>query len=281
MTELTSTDTGARIYNLFDWTAGIRNQTINPLASESSSLFAGGNIDIEGPGLRVRNGYNVISSLPAAGAVVYLGSFMFPTTRTTYLLAQIVEASGSSRLFASYTPHEPLSWNQIYDFGLNAGVVSVSALNDRAIITEGKASPPLVFSGGLDPSGADWATPIAVLLTRDSGVTWIDVSDSALDTDADSTLDIGTLTPGNGWILVCLDTRITTGLFIDLTTPGSTPNPIIIEPLGDDWGPGLNISDGRQRADPLRSRHMASGSGPALTTDYQQYRRLLVSNPLR
>ncbi len=118
---MTSTEAGARIYNLFDWTAGMRNQGLNPLASENSSLFAGGNIDIEGPGLRVRNGYDVISSLADAGTVVYLGSFMFPTTRTTYLLAQTVEASGSSRLFASYTPHEPLSWNQIYDFGPNAG----------------------------------------------------------------------------------------------------------------------------------------------------------------
>ena len=69
----------------------------------------------------------------------------------------------------------------------------MSALNDRAIITEGKASPPLVFSGGLDRSGADWATPVAVLMTRDSGVTWIDVSDSTLDSDADSTLDMGGL----------------------------------------------------------------------------------------
>jgi hypothetical protein len=122
-------------------------------------------------------------------------------------------------------------------------VVSVSALNDRAIITEGKASPPLVFSGGLDPSGADWATPIAVLLTRDSGVTWIDISDSVLDSDADSTLDIGGLTPEDGSILVCLDTRIATGLFLDLTTPGPTSNPIIVESLGEDWGPSLNNSD--------------------------------------
>ncbi|MGC8604235.1 MAG: hypothetical protein ACP5VS_11165 [Desulfomonilaceae bacterium] len=243
---MTASQSTTQVFNLFDWTKGVHNQSPNPLFSINNTLFAGENIDITNTGLAVRNGASTISTLPVAGPVVHLSSIMFPTNRVNYLLAQTVDSSGSSKLFAALIGPdrpEPISWNEIRDLGTNANIVSVSALNDRAIITEGKACPPLVFSGGLDPTGLDWAVPLAVLLTTDNGTGWIDISDSVLDTDSETTANIGAMAPENLWIAICLDTPIVSGLFLDISIPvtsGATP---VIETYSYDWSPILDIVD--------------------------------------
>ncbi len=77
----------------------------------------------------------------------------------------------------------------------------MTALNDRVILTEGMASVPLVFAGCLDPSGLDWAAPLAAMFTVDSGENWIDISDSTLDADPESIAEIVS-GPGAGLIPV-------------------------------------------------------------------------------
>ena len=150
--------------------------------------------------------------------VVYLESARLPTSGATYLIAQTLAANSASRIYAATLPAAPfhtLDWTRIYDLGEGANVISMTALNDRVILTEGVASVPLVFAGCLDPSGSDWASPLAAMFTVDGGENWIDISDSALDTDAESIAEIES-GPGAGLIqlAICLDTPVVTGLFL-------------------------------------------------------------------
>jgi hypothetical protein len=243
---LTATQSNTQVFNLFDWTKGVHDQASNPLLTMNASLFAGENIDITNTGLEVRNGVSTFSTLPTPDPIVHLSSLMFPTNRANYLLAQTVDASGSSRLYAAlFRPDssQPISWTEIYSLGALANPVSVTALNDRAIITDGEACPPLVFSGGLDPTGHDWAVPLAVLLTRDSGANWIDISDSVLDTDPETTADIGAMSPETCWIAICLDMPIVTGLFLDVNVSNTPGTDLNIETYSDDWAPIPDIID--------------------------------------
>ena len=243
---MTATQSSTQVFNMFDWTKGIQDQASNPLLTTNNSLFAGENIDITNTGLEVRSGVSTFSALPTPGPVLHLSSVMFPVNRARYLLAQTVDASGSSRLYAAlFRPDCPqsISWTEIYTLGERANPVSVTALNDRAIITDGAASAPLVFSGGLDPTGLDWAVPLAVLLTRDSGANWFDISDSALDVDPETTADIGAMSPENCWIAICVDTPIVTGLFLDLNVPNTSTAGPAIDVYTHEWTPIPNVTD--------------------------------------
>lgn len=76
--------------NLFDWTAGIRGRSNNPLAFPQNALTAGENIDLTGGGLSSRCGTSVAGSggLPS-GAILALKQVRFPTNESSYLLAQV------------------------------------------------------------------------------------------------------------------------------------------------------------------------------------------------
>lgn len=215
-----------------------------------NSLFAGENIDITNTGLVVRNGVAPISALPVQGRVVHLSSLIFPTNRVNYLVAQTIDSSGSSRLFAALLPSDasqPVVWTEIYDLGVSANIISVAALNDRAIITEGSSCPPLVFSGGLDPTGSDWAVPLAVLFTRDNGTNWIDISDSVLDTDPEATAEIGAMAPETCYVAICVDTPIVTGLFFDVSGPDTSGSALTIEAYIQDWVQVPDVTDSASR----------------------------------
>ena len=249
---MTATQSNMRVFNLFDWTKGIHDQVSNPLLSMNNSLVAGENIDITNTGLAVRNGVSTFSTLPTPDPVIHLSSLMFPTNRSNYLLAQTANTSGSSRLYAALLRPDsshPISWTGIYTLGERANPVSVTALNDRAIITEGAACAPLVFSGGLDPTGLDWAVPLAVLLTRDSGESWLDVSDSVLDVDPETTADIGAMSPETCWIAVCLDMPMVTGLFLDVKVPNTSGGGLTIDSYTHDWVPIPDIIDNTDHLD--------------------------------
>ncbi len=238
----------SRNYSLFDWTRGVHDRASNPLAPQEASLAAGENIDISNAGLAVRNGLTRIAAEAFSDPVVYLESVRLPTSGATYLIAQTLAANSPSRIYAATLPAAPfhtLEWTRIYNLGVGANVISMTALNDRVILTEGAAAVPLVFAGCLDPSGSDWAAPLAAMFTIDGGENWIDVSDSALDTDAESIAEIES-GPGSGLIqlAICVDTPVVTGLFFDVTPGDSGVVSLNVEAYSGAWLSVENVSDG-------------------------------------
>ena len=116
-----------------------------------------------------------------------------------FLIAQVEESSGVNGLYVSPGPCWGNSWsgtwNLAYRLPSGANVVSTATLNDRAIITEGKAAPPLVFAGCTDSSGGDWASPRAVLASYNSGIDWHDITREVCDADPDTWSAIGAASP--------------------------------------------------------------------------------------
>lgn len=97
------------------------------------------------------------------------------------------------RLYAApdQLPATSLTWEQIYDLGSDAGVISVSTLGDRCIITEANhVVEPLVWMGCLSDDGSDWAYPKHVLAFA-NGEQAYDISQYVLDKDQDNSADIG------------------------------------------------------------------------------------------
>ena len=235
-------------YSLFDWTRGVHDRTSNPLAPQESSLTAGENIDISNSGLAVRNGLTRIAGEAFTDPVVHLESVRLPTSGATYLIAQTMAANSASSVYAASLPAAPfhaLEWTKIYDFGVGANVISMTALNDRVILTEGMASVPLVFAGCLNPLGLDWAVPLAAMFTIDSGENWIDISDSTLDADPETIVEIAS-GPGAGLfqLAICVDTPVLTGLFFDVI-PGATPGVSLdVEAYSYTWLSVEDVSDG-------------------------------------
>ncbi len=210
--------------------------------------MAGENIDISNSGLAVRNGLKYIGGCVFTDPVVHLESVRLPTSGVTYLIAQTLAADTASCIYAAILPSPPinrLEWTQIYNLGPEANVISMTALNDRVIFTEGKASPPLVFSGCLDPDGHDWAVPLAALYRVDDGENWIDVSDCVLDSDPES---IAQIEPGPDGgpihLAICLDTPIATGLFVDVLPSGVSGVPLLLEGYSSSWFSVQDVSDG-------------------------------------
>jgi hypothetical protein len=123
----------------------------------------------------------------------------------------------TSRLWASNDrlPTTTATFTEIYDLG-DADRVSFAVLNDRVVITEGKAAPPLVWGGCMEDDASDWMYPKAVLVSQD-GSNFYDISAQVLDKDVDNAAGIGGIS-STGFIAVCTDMPIVEGFFFEMET---------------------------------------------------------------
>lgn len=128
---------------------------------------------------------------------------------------------GASDLYASpdTLPGSNLQFTKIYELGEGAGVVTMAALNDRYLITEGIKKVPLVWGGAMSAIGEDWIVPKAVL-ARPNGTDAYDVTAQVCDKDDDTVADLGNLL-GNGDLLVCLDMSKVSALHLAVGTPNT------------------------------------------------------------
>jgi hypothetical protein len=249
-----------QVVNLFDWTGGIRNMHRNPLAFPANALLDGENVDLVDGGLKVRPGISYHTAAPSgySGDVVQLRQVRFPTNESSYLLCQVEFGSGAvNELWVSDEPLPPATtaphWEIVPNLGSGAdsglgsgaGVLSIAPLNDRAVLTEGIRRKPLVFAGGLDPSGADWAVPKAVLVTRDSGVSRHDITQNVCDKDPDTDADIGSLDPYSGWLSVCTDMPDVSGFYFECSTGGTNANggTLSVSGYSGSWSSGAGWTD--------------------------------------
>lgn len=132
----------------------------------------------------------------------------------------------ASRLYASndHLPASNATFAQIYNLG-DADRVSFAVLNDRVVITEGKAAPPLVWGGCMSDDGSDWMYPKAVLVSQD-GEHFYDVSAQVLDKDVDNVADIG-LISANGYLAVCTDMPNVQGFYFEMETPNTVDTELL------------------------------------------------------
>jgi hypothetical protein len=115
-------------------------------------------------------------------------------------------------------PATSLAWEQIYDLGDDAGVISVAVLGDRAIITDANnVNVPLVWSGGLADDGSDWAYPNHVLTFADGAAAY-DISQYVLDKDADNSADIANI-DASGFIDIVTDVPKIEALRFEMGSP--------------------------------------------------------------
>lgn len=226
------------VINMFDWTGGIVDKSDHPLAVTENSLRSSHDVDSSGFGLRSRDGSSVVSEFDPGSTVRFITSVHLPTSGATYLLAQVDDMMGYSRLFAtrseSLTDGESLSWQGIHDLGLGAGVISVACLNDRVVITEGINHQPLVFAGCLDDSGSDWAVPKAAMVTYNNGQDWNDITDAVCDADPDTAGDIEPLS-SEGWLAICCDTPGAQAFMFDISPGAGTSPGFTVEAFTDRW----------------------------------------------
>jgi hypothetical protein len=242
-----------QVINMFDWTGGVRDKRENPLAFPPNALLSGENVDLVDGGLKTRQGSSFhtgpANGFGASGAdveVVHLEQVRFPTSEASYLVAQVKNGPDND-LYVS-TDHLPVSsgsgsWSQIYRLGSGAGVVSIAPLNDRAVITDGEKHPPLVFAGCMDPSGADWAVPKAVIVTFDDGANWHDVTADVCDKDPDTFANIGSLHPTSGWLAVCTDMSGVEGLYFDMESGNTQLGSLNVNGYCGSWGSGSGWAD--------------------------------------
>ncbi len=120
---------------------------------------------------------------------------------------------------ADHLPTETGTFTKIFDLGANAGVCTFAPLNDRCVITEGVAKPPLVWGGCMADDASDWMTPKAVLVTQD-GQRYYDISPQVCDKDPDTIADVANIRM-NGHIDICLDMPQVEAIHIEMQTPNS------------------------------------------------------------
>ena len=223
-----------KIVSMFDFSGGIINARVNPLQFPADSFYYGENINIINHWAETRPGMqDVLNTAFAAGNVRYLSQHIMPASQIGYFLAQ-VDTTGASKLYASATqvPSTAVTFSEVYDLGATAGPITTAQLNDRVIITEGIAQSPLVFSGGLDSTGADWAVPKQILGSVDSGVTFFDMTSQLCDADTSTSTEYPNI--AGMTLYICVDTPILTGLYFGVTTANdavSTMTGTILE-----WG---------------------------------------------
>lgn len=180
--------------------------------------------------------------------VVRLKQVRFPTTESSYLVAQVRYPSGANNVYVSTSsiPAEEGSgtWRHIYGLSGGAGILSLAALNDRLIMTEGMISRPLVFAGGLDASGADWAAPRAAMITYDSGLNWHDITPEICDTDPDTRADIGALGGNSGRIAICCDLPKVHAFYVEMESGNTSGASLTVEGYSGNWNSGHVWTDG-------------------------------------
>jgi len=144
----------------------------------------------------------------------------FPTNEKSFLLAQVTDPdNGASAVYASNTllPSDSVDFSQVYALGSHAGRMSVAVLNDRAVITEGEATVPLVFAGGMSEDASDWAYPKAVLVRQD-GVNAYDISSQVLDKDTTNYASVGDIQAA-GDIIICTDVPKVEAFYFEMHAP--------------------------------------------------------------
>ncbi len=152
-------------------------------------------------------------------------------------------ASNTLYVASTKLPSQDVEFSPEYNLGPSAGVISVATLNDRAVITEGSASPPLVFAGCTGSSGEDWATPKAVIITYDSGANYHDISSAVCDKDPDTTADIGGLAGGSGWIDICCDMSGVSGFHLEVGNSNLSSGGLETLGYSGSWTSGNGWSD--------------------------------------
>ena len=231
------------VVNLFDWTKGVMDVSDNPLAVLENSLALCDDIDPSGYGLKVRQGSSVLSRFEEGSTIRFMTGVKLPTSGADYLIAQADDPDGVSRIFAAdlsgLSGGPALDWQTIYRLGAGAGTVSVACLNDRVVITEGRSSPPLVFSGCLDETGRDWAVPKAAMVTYNAGHDWDDLTDAVCDRDPETAGVIEALSD-DGCIAVCCDAPLVNGFLLDLDNDAGGSNSLIVEGYSETW-----VNDGQ------------------------------------
>jgi hypothetical protein len=128
---------------------------------------------------------------------------------------------GAYSLYAS-PDHLPTSsgvFTKIYEFGPTCGVCKFAVLNDRVVITEGLAAPPLVWAGAMADDASDWPHPKAVLIAQD-GERFYDVSSEVCDKDPDTVAQVGGIRTW-GAIYICTDMPEVEGFYFDMETPNT------------------------------------------------------------
>jgi len=205
---------------------GMIQRRVSKMEYPIDALMYGLNFDLSDGSLLTRPGYDVVTGANfPAGIVRMIKQVRFPKSSSSCLLVQ-VQYQNVDYLYASITqlPSTSLSWERVYTFDTDPGTCAVAVLGDRAIITAPR-TVPLVFSGGLKEDGSDWAFPIHVLVSEDSGDTPQWIGDEALDIDPKSTLPIGTI-GSNGTILVRSDIPKLEGIRMEFLTPNTSSDPL-------------------------------------------------------
>ncbi len=229
---------------LNDFGGGILTARSSPINAPQNTLVRGENIEISNQWLSTRLGYRscVLSPIMANSTIERLFYVYFPTMSKSYVLAQ-ARSSTSCKLFVSNTPlpSSEMQFTELFDLGINAGQLSAATLNDRCILTEGIAHPPLVFLGGLAEDGSDWVYPKQIFCTL-NGTDFFDVTDDLCDNDPLTVFPIPAL-PASGGIYICFDVPTITGIYFDVANANSTTSDMIIEKFsGGAWVP-LTIVD--------------------------------------
>jgi len=245
------------VASFFDWSGGFRNGPVNPLILPESCILAGENVDVGTGYIRARGGW-LTAALPLPGEsppenvldqceVRMLTQAYFSASGTTYLLAQLRDNGGRDHILACPAEdacvNQSTSWKEIATFDSGAGCAHIAVLKDRAVITEGLASPVLVFPGCLSDGGSDWAVPKAVLITTNAGADWHDVTRELCDPDPDTTVSLAGLVPGLGMLAVCLDLPQAAGFFLNVITGTGPAQGMVVEGYTDGWTSGAGWSD--------------------------------------
>ena len=213
----------------WDWSGGLQNAGTNLLTQDPSTVTDGRNMDLRDGGLSVRKGEEFVGTALSGSTIRSIHQVRFPTPQQGYLIVH-ASSGGTEKLYASTDalPVSGATFTEIYDLGSGAGEVEVAPLNNRAIITYG--SYPLTFAGGLDgfmtTTSGDWSVPMYAIATFDSGVNYQNIGLQVLDSDSGTTYDIGGMLPGSGWIDVCCDLPLVSGIYVETTDFNTTAQTI-------------------------------------------------------
>jgi len=170
-----------------------------------------------------RTGHSM--SLTDTGSIIIFGGSEYDTGyyNDVWQTAEVCASSApyGYGLFAC-PDHLPTStgvFTRIYEFGPTCGVCKFATLNDRVVITEGIAAPPLVWAGAMADDASDWPHPKAVLIAQD-GERFYDVSSEVCDKDPDTVAQVGGIRTW-GAIYICTDMPEVEGFYFDMESPNT------------------------------------------------------------
>lgn len=161
---------------------------------------------------------------PQNASIRCIEQVYFPKAQQSYLLVQCT-TDAQSVLCAS-NDQLPITdgtaiFEEVYSLGASAGVISVAQINDRALVTEGVAGPPLVFLGCMDEECSDWATPKNVLVESAGEDIYWDATSEVSDPDSTTSVQLSLL-PIDGGIYICTDVPTLSAFYFEVSA--ETPN---------------------------------------------------------